>query len=531
MHSDREVFSKLSELSSIEKKKKLGQVFTPNVIADFMVSIIKDKLKPDHSILDPCIGPNTFLSKLKDLSFNPLIVGVEIDKTIITSDVEEFFNKKNRELILNNFLDYPVLNKFNFIIQNPPYVRQELMMDGLNSKEKALGSLGYDYSKKIPSQSNLYVYFLIKAMLHLKDNGIMVAVIYDSWLYSSFGKVLKDIFLEFGSIDKIYHFKNNIFPDAEVGSTVIQFCKKTKSPNKAYFIDYYSIDSFLNTPSLANLKPVSIAEHDFSSFIFNENSSIQFNTQLFISLKELSNQPIRRGIASIANGFFIHDTKKFKESLPFIKDVSKIDTYCSTLPTAYLLCVNGKTSKEVTLYLKKVKSKIESTENKYKAVKQKILKETDWYKIGLKKPGNFIFNYFLRDNIDFILNENQLYASDNFYILNIPMHVNIYLAIFNSTFTRLSVLKHSRNQGNGLRKIQLYEFIEIPIIDASKLSINAKKELDKLGLKLKNQNRYTTKKEQLIKKIDGVLLNEYNRILTSELSLDNLNEELKKYIN
>lgn len=132
--------------------------------------------------------------------------GVEIDINLITEEISKFYESPNRTLIKGSFFDLPITEKFDQIVQNPPYVRQELLVEGANSKD----SIRYNVSSllsTIPSQSNLYIYFLLKSILHLKEGGIMVAVIYDSWLYSSFGKFLKESFLKLGHIESIYHFK------------------------------------------------------------------------------------------------------------------------------------------------------------------------------------------------------------------------------------------------------------------------------------------------------------------------------------
>ncbi len=59
--------TKNSTLKKENKKNLLGQVFTPYILAKFMVSLFKFDLKENDKILDPCIGPNTFLSLLETL--------------------------------------------------------------------------------------------------------------------------------------------------------------------------------------------------------------------------------------------------------------------------------------------------------------------------------------------------------------------------------------------------------------------------------------------------------------------------------
>ena len=198
-------------------------------------------------------------------------------------------------------------------------------------------------------------------------------------------------------------------------------------------------------------------------------------------------------------------------------------------PTAYLLAVGSKKSVETNRYLNTVKKQIVESGDKYKAVRKRILNKETWWKVNLKKPGNFIFNYYIRNNVDFIFNEDLKYVSDNFYILNVNHAPVAHLAILNSTLTRLAVLRKSRNQGNGLRKVQLYEFNDISIVDINCLTKTSVSKLAMLGSELKSHNRYDTNKNTLIRKIDILLIKEYNRITGSTISIEDLNAETQKY--
>ena len=148
----------------------------------------------------------------------------------------------------------------------------------------------------------------------------------------------------------------------------------------------------------------------------------------------------------------------------------------------------------------------------------------------MKASGNFIFNYYLRNNIDFIYNPNKFLSSDNFYILNIKDNELANFSILNSSFTRLNTLSNSRSQGNGLRKIQLYEFKEVKLIDVNKLSELTLKKLELLGKVLMYVSRYENEQKHIIKQIDLVLIDEYNEKTSSSLTIDDLNNEIKEYI-
>lgn len=281
-----------------------------------------------------------------------------------------------------------------------------------------------------------------------------------------------------------------------------------------------------------NSSCIKLRQQELLSYNFNNQSIINFKSNLFTEIKKAVSQPIQRGTSAIINSHFIFSKNELPELKPIIKDVSQIKTYTANKEDAYILVANGLTSNETKHYLESVQNKILKTPtHKFVAVKRNIETKKDWYKINLKTPGNFIFNYYLRNNIDFIYNPNKFLSSDNFYILNIQNDELAYFAILNSSFTRLSTLSNSRSQGNGLRKIQLYEFKEVKVIDIKKLSKATISRLKLLGEELMNIDRYENGHQQIIERIDLVLIDEYNDTNDSSLTIDDLNNEIKEYLN
>jgi hypothetical protein len=82
-----------------------------------------------------------------------------------------------------------------------------------------------------------------------------------------------------------------------------------------------------------------------------------------------------------------------------------------------------------------------------------------------------------------------------------------------------------------LRKIQLYEFKEVKVIDINKLSEENIKKLELLGKELMNVSRYENGQKQIIEQIDLLLIDEYNKINSSSITVDELNNEIKEYLN
>ena len=267
-----------SKTKSPVDNENLGQVFTSPLLAKFMISLFNDNISSNSKILDPCIGPNTFFKALPKKISNCFLKGIEIDKNLITDEIQKFYNHSKRNLIQGSFFDLDFTEKFDLIIQNPPYVRQELLANGVNSKSNLKNDI-FSKFPNIPSQSNLYIYFLIKSILHLNKNGIMVAVIYDSWLYSNFGKFLKETFLKSGHLTSIYHFKKSAFDNAEVGATVIKF---VKSQNKKESTTYFRLNDLndLKNHNKLTEKSHNLNPKELITYSFNNKSTFNFKSKL-----------------------------------------------------------------------------------------------------------------------------------------------------------------------------------------------------------------------------------------------------------
>ena len=137
----------------------LGQIFTGDITADFMVSLFT--LKNDAKVLDPCFGDGAFLRALEKRQ-QYRIYGYEIDQKLY-EDTHKNFN--NCVLRNKDFLKVSSKVKYDGIIMNPPYIRHEKIDDlscfGINKEELMQDPLFH----ALPSTANLYMYFIIKACL------------------------------------------------------------------------------------------------------------------------------------------------------------------------------------------------------------------------------------------------------------------------------------------------------------------------------------------------------------------------------
>lgn len=128
--------------------ESLGQVFTPDAIVDFMLAGVWNY---NGRMLEPSCGDGAFLRLLPKGA-----VGLEIDAAHCP-----------RMAINIDFFAYPDTEKFDSIVGNPPYVRYQ----DIPSSTKAL--LCKDH---FDGRSNLYLFFIEKAVRHLNDGGELVFI-------------------------------------------------------------------------------------------------------------------------------------------------------------------------------------------------------------------------------------------------------------------------------------------------------------------------------------------------------------------
>lgn len=176
--------------------KNLGQVWTPNYIVSDMIKLIKNKGK----ILEPSCGNGAFYNRLHNC------VGIEYDKNLTFGDI-----------INIDFFDYPITEKFDTIIGNPPYVRHQ---DILPSTKTKLDMTLFD------ERSNLYLFFIYKCILHLNDHGELIFIVPRDFLKATSAQKLNSFLYDNGTITNFIDLGDElIFKDACPNCVIFRFEK------------------------------------------------------------------------------------------------------------------------------------------------------------------------------------------------------------------------------------------------------------------------------------------------------------------
>ena len=178
----------------------LGQVFTPPQIVDEMISLMKNHGR----VLEPSCGDGAFSCKLKNC------VSVELDPKVCPEYA-----------LCMDFFDYPVEEKFDTVIGNPPYVRYSNI--GEDTKCKLDMSL-------FDKRTNLCLFFIEKCIRHLNAGGELIFIVPREVLKATSAIKLNKLIYDNGTITDIRETGDEkIFDGADPNCIIFRYEKGNMS--------------------------------------------------------------------------------------------------------------------------------------------------------------------------------------------------------------------------------------------------------------------------------------------------------------
>jgi hypothetical protein len=373
-----------------------------------------------------------------------------------------------------NYLTASFEEKFDYAILNPPYIRQEWIEKKGEYRERFREEYGLD----VPGTSNLYVYFIAKTLMDLRVGGRFACVVYDSWRSTRYGNWLKGFLAERSDFE-VETAPRQPFDGRLIDATLIFGQKKKKGEAQA--------------GNGGNQKSLFAGVEGFSRI-----------DDLFST---------RRGLRLKQADFFLCQMSEADQvgATPFVKKVGGIDGYL--VPPGHSEAALLTTSKDK----KRVDPKLtEELERRLEVAKraprenEPVLnwhekRPSSWFRHPSAPKAPIIFNYYLRNRPRHLHNPERAY-SDNFYGVELSPDdrlVFAWLAVLNSTCVCAELFANARNQGNGLAKLQLYEYRRACIPDISRCTPADQHRLGELGEEI--TRRPVGGAESLIQEIDTAL--------------------------
>jgi Eco57I restriction-modification methylase len=207
--------------------RERGAVYTRRETVDFILDLVgylPDKPLQRYTLLEPSFGNGDFLVAAVErlltsyLHTNSLdtavtdlrnaIVGIEIDPVSAAETVARLtellslfgFDRKQTCSLLgswlrdDDFLLADIRSRFDFVVGNPPYVRQELVPDLLMAEYRSRYETIYD-------RADLYIPFIERSLKLLHNAGVLGFICADRWMKNKYGGPLRAL------VARGYHLK------------------------------------------------------------------------------------------------------------------------------------------------------------------------------------------------------------------------------------------------------------------------------------------------------------------------------------
>ena len=200
-----------------------GAIFTRPEVVDFILDLAgytEDQPLHCKRMLEPSFGGGEFLSAIvrrlltswragtsaKGCPINDLsnaIRAIELhretyqrtrEKTVALL-MEEGISKESSDTLLNSwlsqgdFLLLPIEGKFDFVVGNPPYVRQELIPSPLMAEYRSRYFTIYD-------RADIYIPFIERSLSLLNKGGNLGFICADRWMKNRYGGPLRQFIAE-----------------------------------------------------------------------------------------------------------------------------------------------------------------------------------------------------------------------------------------------------------------------------------------------------------------------------------------------
>lgn len=484
--------AELDDKKTSAARNRLGQFATPTALALDILQYAKSLLKPDEPVrfLDPAIGTGAFYSALIETFPRERVVaaeGFEIDRHYGEPSAA-LWSGLPLKLHLEDFTRAsppPLLERFNLIICNPPYVRHHHIAAA--EKVRLQDASAKACGVRVNGLAGLYCYFLALSHAWMSEGGVAGWLIPSEFMDVNYGLPLKRYLLNKVTLLHIHRFDPNDvqFNDALVSSAVVWF--RNERPPANHTVEF-SYGGTLANPAVkrmvfvANLQ----AEPKWTRFPASDVREAASGVRLSDFFK------IKRGLATGDNSFFIMDREQIEaRRLPF-------EFFRPILPSPRYLQLdeihadeNGVPLIERPLFLLDCRLPEDEVKSKYPTLWQYL--ETGkpgvserylckarkpWYAQENRPPTPFICTYMGRSDkkdgrpFRFILNHSQATAA-NVYLLLYPKPVlaralakkpSIARDVWHilNTIPPSSLLGEGRVYGGGLHKLEPKELENVP---------------------------------------------------------------------
>ena len=470
-------------------RSRLGQVFTPYAIARCMAQWVSAQ-KPPTTVLDPALGLGVFLRCLleDENNFGIKLTGYEVDPETAQAAQQLFESNDYAQIDVRNtdFLRADWDEKFDAILCNPPYRK----FRGLPDKEFLAAMVLQHTGISISRAANLYIFFLIKLIWQLADNGRAAVILPFEFLNADYGVPVKQLLLDQGILRKVLLLGESFQPFDEVITTACILCLE-RSPQTCVpeMIAVKSLEEL--TAIAANFKIGDGAGLKVDQKTHNIPTAAQkWHTPVHLAhggesdpLVPLSTfGKVMRGIATGDNGFFmISEAQRVQIGLEmdcvlpclakssFAPDLQFTEGDFSKLrddqrPVWLVNLAGHEASPGVQRYIEYAMER--GTDQRYLTRKR-----SPWYALETRPPAPLLVTTFSRGQVRWVRNlagVRNLTAFHGFYPHS-GVDLDLLCAYLVTPLAQDRLSHQRREYGNGLHKYEPNDLNQALVVDYRKI--------------------------------------------------------------
>ncbi len=288
------------DTKKIRENRKNGIYYTPSSLAEHLVDPLIHSI--NQTIFDPAYGDGALLTAAEK-ALQRLNKGRIPRSLFYGCDIQPSNGKlthfPDSNLSEQDFFDYSLANKYDVIIMNPPFVRHHLIDKKKREKYYRLISPICD----IAYTSDLWVYFLIKAVAHLKKMGSIGAILPWSLLQADYTQRIRTWLLDKFEEIKILAVGSEYFTDTQERVLLVwlkNYGSKTRAIKTSFSRKVVENIIYMDlSKELWQSSPVSFGTHYENESIIQE----YINKYGFVRFGQIAK--IRIGVVTGADDFFI----------------------------------------------------------------------------------------------------------------------------------------------------------------------------------------------------------------------------------
>ena len=374
---------------------------------------------------------------------------------------------------------FGIVEGFDVVIGNPPYVRQE--------KIKALKPTLKKRYTCYTGAADLYVYFYERGLQLLSASGVHTFICSNSWLDVNYGAPLQNYLLDNTAGAVICHSEaSREFESADINTIVSVIQNGT--PDEGSHIRFLTFETFIGDPDVENrrertrtyteLKREGTRDDKYAGDKWGGKylrapdiywTLLEKGKDKLVRLGDIAE--VRRGFTTGANEFFYLDAERIQEwgiESEFLKPVIKSPRECKSirvdpgeLKFKLFMCNMDKAALAGTAAL----AYIQWGESQGFDQRPSCKGRTRWWDLGERDFADLLWIETMHESFKVHRNAPSIYESDKFYGIKSQDNVDTLMALLNSTPVMLfKLLSGFHSLGGGGLKTAVYEVKDFRIV-------------------------------------------------------------------